>query len=98
MNFTINCNKISNINQFHTEAKKVFNFPDYYGNNLDALADVLRDITDDLDKNTPITINFNNFSSLINVIQPDLLAKIMSVFSCWKSEYPTVKIRIIFEL
>ena len=35
----------------HKYLKKVFNFPDYYGNNLDALYDCLTDIGAPTDKN-----------------------------------------------
>lgn len=33
----------------HTYLKKQFGFPDYYGNNLDALFDVLGDVAEDID-------------------------------------------------
>ena len=35
--------------EVHAYLKKQFGFPDYYGNNLDALFDVLGDIAEDLE-------------------------------------------------
>lgn len=36
-------------NEVHAYLKEQFGFPDYYGNNLDALYDVLGDVAEDLD-------------------------------------------------
>lgn len=38
-----------NKNQVHAYLKEQFEFPDYYGNNLDALYDVLGDIAEDIE-------------------------------------------------
>ncbi|MBR6615488.1 MAG: barstar family protein, partial [Lachnospiraceae bacterium] len=35
--------------EVHAYLKEQFGFPDYYGNNLDALFDVLGDIAEDMD-------------------------------------------------
>lgn len=38
-----------NRKQVHEYLKEMFDFPDYYGNNLDALYDLLGDIAEDLE-------------------------------------------------
>lgn len=40
--------KIKNIDDFHTSFAKMLNFPAYYGRNLDALHDLLTEISDEL--------------------------------------------------
>ena len=41
--------KCTDRSEVHAYLKEQFGFPDYYGNNLDALFDVLGDIAEDLD-------------------------------------------------
>ena len=41
--------KCTDRSEVHAYLKEQFGFPDYYGNNLDALFDVLGDIAEDMD-------------------------------------------------
>ncbi|MGN0648968.1 MAG: barstar family protein [Oscillospiraceae bacterium] len=40
--------RIPDRDSLHTTLKRVLNFPDYYGNNLDALHDCLTDISEEV--------------------------------------------------
>lgn len=42
--YILDFRKVNNIAEAHKEMKETFNFPDYYGENLDALNDCLREI------------------------------------------------------
>ena len=39
----VDCSQLTTQEAMHQRLKQIFNFPDYYGHNLDALADVLPD-------------------------------------------------------
>lgn len=52
----LDSSKFTSIDELHAELKLKFNFPDYYGNNLDALWDCL---TTDIE--LPITVCLSNF-------------------------------------
>lgn len=47
MTITINCGAINTMSEFHEMISHELDFPDWYGNNLDALYDCLTDITED---------------------------------------------------
>ncbi|MBQ6817938.1 MAG: barstar family protein [Bacilli bacterium] len=58
MNYQLDFKMIENKGELHQYLKEKLGFPDYYGNNLDALYDELTDLED----NTIIEIkNFNFF-------------------------------------
>ena len=40
--------RISDRDSLHTTLKRVLNFPDYYGRNLDALRDCLTDVSEEI--------------------------------------------------
>ncbi|WP_258105848.1 barstar family protein [Marinoscillum sp. MHG1-6] len=45
--YRINGNKITNWKSFHSEFKKQMNFPDYYGENMDAWIDCVDELSDE---------------------------------------------------
>ncbi len=50
--------------EFHNEVSNQFNFPEYYGKNLDALFDCLLDLSWIREKN--IVLQFNNFEKILS--------------------------------
>ena len=46
--FTLDCTKISDKAELHKAISEELSFPEWYGNNLDALYDCLTGITDDI--------------------------------------------------
>lgn len=46
--FTLDCTQITDKTDLHKTLCEGLNFPDWYGNNLDALYDCLTGITDDI--------------------------------------------------
>ena len=46
MKIIINCENLTGRKQAHEYLAQIFNFPEYYGKNLDALADCLSEISD----------------------------------------------------
>ena len=46
MEVILDCTRFTNKASAHTYLKEEFSFPDYYGNNLDALYDCLMEVSD----------------------------------------------------
>ena len=46
MKVILNCEKLTERRKAHTYLAKMFDFPEYYGKNLDALADCLSEVSD----------------------------------------------------
>ena len=99
-NFTINCLNIKTKDNLYSELGAVFHFSNYYGKNLDALLDCLRDLGDTFQDSNQgsINITFLNFSSCIKSLTEDFNGGIFSVFNFWKNEYSNISIKINFEL
>jgi len=57
--YYINANKLMTWKSFHKEFKRVFNFPDYYGDNMNAWIDCMDELFND-----PIVINIKNARQL----------------------------------
>ncbi len=56
--------ELNTLSKFHTTIAKLLHFPDYYGNNLDALDEVLSDMEFSTLKNIPIVFrNYDKFLS-----------------------------------
>ena len=58
MNVILDGSKLKNQNDFHKEIKELLQFPDHYGENLDALWDCLTSWID-----TPLTIIWKDFEN-----------------------------------
>ena len=103
--FTFDLEKINSKEDFHTQLAKTLQLPDYYGSNLDAMVDCLRDILDNNSDKTSkfkLTIHLINLSKLLNnnfsKFSSNLdFINIMSVLSLVKTEYPD-NFEVIIEL
>ncbi len=69
--YYINANKLMTWKSFHKEFKTVFNFPDYYGENMNAWIDCMDELFD-----TPIVINIKNAGKLKEK-SPDIYSAIL---------------------
>ena len=100
--YQLDCLNITNAETYYDEIKKSFSFPDYFGRNYHAILDCLRDIgwevEESQDVEKAISINCTNFGSLINKISDSYIASFVDLLTSWKSEYPTVNIKITLEL
>ena len=94
--FTFDLEKINSKEDFHNQLAKALQLPDYYGSNLDAMVDCLRDILDQNSSKTlqfKLTIHMINLSKLLNnsysksYLKPDII-DILSALSIVKTEYP----------
>lgn len=81
LDFT-NCKYIGEI---HTILKKKFKFPDYYGENLSALWDCLRDYCDE-----DSTVYIKGVDSLPNDLREYMHEKIFGIFNDIHEETPTI--------
>ena len=68
-NITLKLDKFSGKNEIHKNLKKKMKFPDYYGENLDALYDCLTDISTD----TAVDIRYDE--------ENDMQRAVLEVFS-----------------
>ncbi len=68
--FTIDAYDILNWDVFHNEFAKKFDFPDYYGRNMDAWIDCMSDVCMGRDM---LTINIEN-AKILEKQAPDILA------------------------
>ena len=58
---TVDLSGVKTAEQLHEELKKAFEFPEYYGGNLDALHDCLTDIAVKATESDPITVTFAGY-------------------------------------
>ena len=102
---TLDFEKINSKEEFHIQLAKALQLPDYYGSNLDAMVDCLRDI---LDQNSSKTSQFKliirmiNLSKLLNNSSPKDSFKldfmnILLALSIVKTEYSN-NFEVIIEL
>jgi ribonuclease inhibitor len=71
--YTLQGSHIQDVETFYREVSKVFAFPDYFGNNLDALYDCLSEYEGE-------TVVWTEFDAIEEKLGPSLPA-IMEVFS-----------------
>jgi RNAse (barnase) inhibitor barstar len=69
--FKIDGKKITDWNSFHSEFKSELDFPEYYGNNMDAWIDCVDELTEN------ITLLQINNSSILKKNKPELLYAIL---------------------
>lgn len=83
----IDGNEMTSVKKVHEFLKDALDFPDYYGENLDALWDVLTDIVD------PVEICLINKDKFREHLGPDADGFI-DVFKYVQSEYGCVRLKI----
>ncbi|MEX0313895.1 MAG: barstar family protein [Allomuricauda sp.] len=69
--YYLSANKLMTWKSFHKEFKSTFNFPDYYGENMDAWIDCMDELFE-----KPIIINIKNAKKL-RENAPDIFAAIL---------------------
>ncbi len=76
-----------NSNNFHQNVKSSFSFPEYYGENLNALADCLSDMKNTKYKGLVIVLrHFDNLTNLDRALSENLLDVISSIARRWVLE------------
>ena len=68
------CTKWTNTNRIHIDLKKQLKFPDYYGENLDALNDCLSDLEI---HETGLVISFRHFQ----IVDKDIAHRLLDIFA-----------------
>ncbi|MBB6108062.1 barstar family protein [Mucilaginibacter lappiensis] len=89
MEITIEGERIKTINDFHLEIKKKLTFPEYYGENLDALWDCLTSSID-----LPVTLIWRN-ADRSKVSLGDGFNSIVDVLSSAEKEIDGFRVRYI---
>jgi len=91
----VNGKKIKTEQQFHNFFKKELEFPDYYGENLDAFWDCLTDALTDY----PISIKWIHFNESKKIFEAEYLNHYLEMFedaiTFYKSETPLFSYEII---
>jgi ribonuclease inhibitor len=87
MNVILEGEKLKNIEDFHKEISKLLEFPDYYGNNLDALWDCLTSWIE-----PPITLVWKDFE-VSNLNLGDFAYKARSIFDDAEKEIDGFKVK-----
>ena len=103
--FTLDFANIISPQDFHIQLAKALQLPDYYGSNLDAMVDCLRDILDQNSSKTSqfkLTIHLINLSTLLDSEDSKTFSEldfmnILSALSVVKTEYPD-NFEVIIEL
>lgn len=82
--YIVNCREITTRKGFHKQIAEIMDFPEYYGNNLDALSDVLTDIGEE-------TLLILEESSKLQENLPPYYEKIVKVLNYVQEENPNFK-------
>lgn len=70
-NLTVDLSKVRTLEDLHAELKEAFEFPDYYGGNLDALHDCLTDIAVTATEADPVTVTFTDYKKARRALGSD---------------------------
>lgn len=89
MEITINGLDFKSEMDVHNYLSKVMNFPEYYGNNLDALWDVLNEVDE------PINIKLSNKEDLIKNTDQTFVEGLISVFKDSMDENDNINFKLI---
>ena len=84
---TLDCGELKSSQAFHESIAKAMHFPDYYGQNLDALFDCLTDIRQDQEL---VLLNWHAFSYAMK----DYAEKVLYVFRCACQENPHLTVTL----
>ncbi len=84
---TVDLSGVKTAEQLHEELKKAFEFPEYYGGNLDALHDCLTDIAVKATESDPITVTFAGYKKAKRALGSDF-HNFRNVLNDVSEEYP----------
>ena len=84
---TVDLSGVKTTEQLHEELKKAFEFPEYYGGNLDALHDCLTDIAVKATEAEPITVTFAGYKKAKRALGSDF-HNFRNVLNDVTEEYP----------
>ncbi len=92
--FTIDGKKIRSVNEFFSEASKVFGFPDYFGKNWDAYYDCWRDF--DVQSETSVALLWDNPDYSVKKNNCDFVKcafELLSISDAYKKETNTYRMQ-----
>ena len=86
-NLTVDLSGIKTVEDLHNELKEAFEFPDYYGGNLDALHDCLMDIAVTATEADPVIVTFAGYKKAKRALGSDF-HNFRNVLNDVAEEYP----------
>ena len=86
-NLTVDLSGIKTVEDLHNELKEAFEFPDYYGGNLDALHDCLTDIAVTATEADPVIVTFAGYKKSKRALGSDF-HNFRNVLNDVAEEYP----------
>lgn len=86
-NLTVDLSGVKTAEELHEALKEAFEFPDYYGGNLDALHDCLTDIAVKATETEPITVTFAGYKKAKRALGSDF-HNFRNVLNDVSEEYP----------
>ena len=86
-NLTVDLSGVKTAEELHEALKEAFEFPEYYGGNLDALHDCLTDIAVKATETEPITVTFAGYKKAKRALGSDF-HNFRNVLNDVSEEYP----------
>ena len=86
-NLTVDLSNIKTVEELHAELKAAFEFPDYYGGNLDAFHDCLTDIAVTATEADPVVVTFAGYKKAKRALGSDF-HNFRNVLNDVSEEYP----------
>ena len=86
-NLTVDLSEVKTVEALHVALKEAFEFPEYYGGNLDALHDCLTDIAVKATETEPITVTFAGYKKAKRALGSDF-HNFRNVLNDVSEEYP----------
>lgn len=86
-NLTVDLSDIKTVEKLHEALKEAFEFPEYYGGNLDALHDCLTDIAVTATEADPVTVTFAGYKKAKRALGSDF-HNFRNVLNDVSEEYP----------
>ncbi len=84
---TVDLSEVKTVEALHAALKEAFEFPEYYGGNLDALHDCLTDIAVKATEAEPITVTFAGYKKAKRALGSDF-HNFRNVLNDVSEEYP----------
>ena len=86
-NLTVDLSDIKTVEELHAALKEAFEFPDYYGGNLEALHDCLTDLAAGATESDPVTVTFAGYKKAKRALGSDF-HNFRNVLNDVAEEYP----------